>query len=222
MNRKRWLGGLVGLGMLTCFVAGCDDGEGDALTPEEAAAIAGLIGKASVGPLLGQAVGQLPPNGPTASSDHAGGVKEYDFDKPCSESGSVNLSGTADFEFGAGGATVRIEGTIALDDCAEKTDDGVTYTLNGSIDHVVDAAISFSGAVIRVELDGSATGSVTWSNEDDGGSGVCEVDVTLDVTVTVDKEAGSWEVEGGMTGTVCGISVEAEAKSWLKKVWDVF
>jgi len=56
MNRKRWLGGLVGLGMLTCFVAGCDDGEGDALTPEEAAAIAGLIGKASVGPLLGQAV----------------------------------------------------------------------------------------------------------------------------------------------------------------------
>ena len=218
MTRKRWLSGLIGLGLIAMFAAACDDGEGDALTPEEAAALARLIGEASVGPVLGETVGALPPNGP-APTAHAGGVKEYDFDKPCSEGGSVNLAGRAEFEFGEDGGTVRIEGTVDFEDCAEKTDEGVTFTLNGRIGHQLAAVVSYSDGIVRVEVDGSANGSVAWKNEDDGGSGVCEVDATIDVTVEVDKEAGTWEMEGGITGTVCGISVEADAKDWLKKGW---
>ncbi len=219
MTRKRWLSGLIGLGMLSVFVAACDDGEGDALTPEEAEALARLIGEASIGPVLGETVGALPPGGP-APNANAGGTKEYDFDKECSKGGSVNLSGTADYEFGETGGTVRIEGAITFDDCGEKTDDGVTYTLGGRIDHLIEAVIGSSDGIFRVEVDGTANGSVAWKNEDDGGSGVCEVDVTIDLTVEVDKEAGTWEVEGGMTGTVCGISVEADASDWLDKGWE--
>ena len=215
MTRKRWLSGLIGLGILAIFAAGCDDGEGDALTPEEAEALVRLIGEASIGPVLGETVGAWPPGGP-APAAHAGGTKEYDFDKPCSEGGSVNLAGQADYEFGETGGTVQIDGAVTFDDCGEKTDDGVTYTLNGGIDHLIEAVISSSDGIFRVEVDGSASGSVAWKNEDDGGSGVCEVDVTIDVTVEVDKDAGTWEVEGGLTGTVCGISVDVEAKDWLK------
>lgn len=215
MTRKRWLNGLIGLGMLSIFVTACDDGGGDALTPEEAEALARLIGEASIGPVLGETVGAWTPGGP-APTAHAGGTKEYDFDKSCSGGGSVNLAGKADYDFGETGGTVQIEGAITFDDCAEETGDGVTYTLNGGIDHLIEAVISVADGVFRIEADGSASGSVAWKNEDDGGSGVCEVDVTIDVTVEVDKEAGTWDLEGGLTGTVCGIAVEAGAKDWLK------
>ena len=211
MTAKRWISGLIGIGMLACFAAGCDDGEGDALTPEEAAALAKLIGRASVGPLVGQSLGSLPPNGPAHMA-----AKEYDFDVPCSEGGSANLSGTADFDFGEDGKSFQTEGTITFDHCAEKTDDDVTFTLTGSIDMLLHGLVSFSDGVARIELDGSWNGSVAWENEDDGSSGVCEVDVTLDATIEIDLETKSYDAEGGLTGTVCGISVEGDADDWLK------
>ena len=211
MTAKRWISGLVGIGMLAFFVAGCDDGEGDALTPEEAAALAQVIGRASVGPLLDQSLGSLPPDDRAHMA-----AKEYDFDKPCSEGGSVNLSGTADFGLGEDDKSVEIEGTITFDHCAEKTDDDVTFTLDGSIDMRLHALFSLSDATLRIKVDGSWTGSVAWENEDDGSSGVCEVDVTLDATIEIDKEGGNYEVEGGLTGTVCGISVDGDVGDWLK------
>ena len=140
MTAKRWISGLVGIGMLAFFAAGCDDGEGDALTPEEAAALAQVIGRASVGPLLDQSLGSLPPDDRAHMA-----AKEYDFDKPCSEGGSVNLSGTADFGLGEDEKSVEIEGTITFDHCAEKTDDDVTFTLDGSIDMRLHALFSLSG-----------------------------------------------------------------------------
>jgi len=215
MTGRNRVGGLFVIGMLAFSMAGCNDGEGDTLTPEEAAALAELIGKASVGSVGGQLSGLLPPSGPAADLR---GTKEYDFDKDCSEGGSVNLSGTADYDLGEDAVRLEIDGTVAFDHCAEKTDDGVTYTLTGSIDHLLHAVAGFSDHIVRVEVNGTANGSVGWDNGD-GGSGVCEVDVTIDVTVEFDKEAWSWEVEGGVTGTVCGISVEADASDWLGKVW---
>ena len=219
MTVKRRIGSLIGIGVVACLAAGCDDGEGDALTPEEAAALAELIGRTSFDPLVSQSLGSLPAEGSTAPSAQKGGVKEYDFDKSCSEGGSVNLSGTADYDFGEDGFGVEVDGTIAFDHCAEKTDDGVTYALTGGIDHLVRMSGGYSEGTVGVEVDGTATGSVDWENEDDGSSGVCEVDVTIDVAIEFDKEGWSWEVEGGVTGTVCGISVDVEAKNWLKKGW---
>ena len=211
MAGKRWISGLVGIGMLSCFVAGCDDGEGDALTPEEAAAIAKMIGGATVGPLLGQSLGSLPPDGRAMTA------KEYDFDVPCSEGGSVNLSGTADSDFGEDDKSVEIEGTISFDHCAEKMEDGETITLTeGSIDQLLHVLFSSSVGTARVKVDGSWSGSVAWENEDDGSSGVCEVDVTLDATIEIDMETKSYDVEGGVTGTVCGILVDADADDWVK------
>jgi len=218
MTRRNRVGGLILIGTLAFSVAGCNDGGGDTLTPEEAEALAELIGRASFGPVVGQSLGSLPPEG-SAPAARAGGAKEYDFDKDCSEGGSVNLSGTADFDLSKEDKSIEIDGTVTFDHCAENTDDGVTYTLTGSIDHLFHVMASFAGGTIRVEVADSASGSVGWENGDDGSSGVCEVDVTVDVTVEVDNEAGSWDVEGGVTGTVCGISVEADAKDWLKKGW---
>lgn len=215
MTGRHRVGGLVLMGVLAFAAAGCGDGEGDALTPEEAAALAELIGRASLGSLDGQLLGSLPPEGAAAD---VGGDKDYDFDKACAEGGSANLSGTAGFSLGEGALRLEIDGSVAFDHCAEKTDDGVTYTLTGSIDHLLHATASYSEGAVRVEVDGTADGDVGWEN-DDGGSGVCEVDVTIDVTVEIDKDAGSWDAEGGLTGTVCGVSVEADAGDWLKKDW---
>ncbi|MDE2762653.1 MAG: hypothetical protein OXQ94_18970 [Gemmatimonadota bacterium] len=216
MTCRHRISGLIAVGMLAFSAAGCYDGEGDALTPEEAAALAELIGRASLGPVDAQLVGSVPPG---ATAARSGGAKEYDFDKECSKGGSVNLSGTATFDSGEDAVRIEIDGAVRFDHCAETTDDGVTYALTGGVDHLLEVVGSFSGDVVRVEVEGSASGSVGWENLDDGSSGVCEVDVTIDVAVEVDKGAGTWEVEGGLTGTVCGISVEADAEEWLKKGW---
>ena len=215
MTGRHRVGSLFVIAMLAFSAAGCNDREGDTLTPEEAAALAELIGRASLGAVEGQLPGALPPPAPAADLR---GTKEYDFDKDCSEGGSVNLSGTADYEIGEDALSLEVDGTVAFDHCAEETDDGVTYTLTGSIDHLLHAVAGFSDGTVRVEVNGTATGSVDWE-DDDGGSGVCEVDVTIDVTVEFNKEAGSWDAEGGVTGTVCGISVEVDAGDWLDKGW---
>lgn len=217
MTWKNRVCGLVGIAMLACLAAGCDDGEGDELTPEEAAALAELIG-VSVVPVAGQSLVSLLPDGSGAAAAGAGGSIDYDFDKPCAEGGSVNLSGTADYEIGSDVKTVDIDGTVAFHNCAETTDDGDTYTLTGSIDHLLRMAISWSDGSYRIKVDGTADGSVGWER-DDGSSGVCEVDVTIDATFEVDAKNWTWEAEGGVTGTVCGISVDADAKDWTKKGW---
>lgn len=216
MTRTRLVSGLIGTGMLAFFAAGCDDGAGDALTPEEAAALAGLIGR-SVMPLADQPLLPLPPDGTTAPTAHAAGAKEYDFDKPCSEGGSVNLSGVANIAFEDEGIGMEVDGTVAFRRCGETTDDGVAYTLTGSVDHLFQVVASWSDGTVHIEVDGSANGSVGWENEDEGSSGVCEVDVTVDIAIDIDKENGTWDVEGGVTGTVCGISVDVDAGDWSKK-----
>lgn len=219
MTWKSRVGGLVGIGMLACLAAGCDDGEGDELTPEEAAALAELIGASvSVVPLAGQSFVSLLPDGSGAAAARAGGTIDYDFDKPCAEGGSVDLSGTADYYLGNDVKRVEVDGTVAFDNCAETTDDGDTYALTGSIDHLLRMAISWSDRSYRIEVDGSADGRVRWE-KDDGGSGVCEVNVTIDATFEVDAKNWNWEAEGGVTGTVCGISVDADAGDWTKKGW---
>ena len=215
MTGRPRVGGLFVIAMLAFSAAGCNDREGDTLTPEEAAALAELIGRASLGAVEGQlrgwgfGFGAPPPPGPAAD---LWGSTEYDFDKDCSEGGSVYLSGTEYYEFGEDGLSLELDGPVAFDHCAEETDDGVTYALTGSVFHLLQAAVGFWDGAVRVEVHGTATGSVDWE-DGDGGSGVwCEVDVAIDVTV-IDKEAGR------VTGTVCGISVEVDAGDWLDKRW---
>ena len=61
---------------------------------------------------------------------------------------------------------------------------------------------------IVLDVDGTWDGSVSWENEDDGTSGVCEVDVALDATIEIDIATGDHDVTGSLTGTVCGVSVD--------------
>jgi len=191
------------MGMLALVAAGCDEAERDAITAVEADAVAKLITDATVGAWWGRSGGSVPP-----ADDLLTANEEYDEIVECPEGGTMHLEGT--IQSSEDGSSSRMEGTITFDNCAAKTEDGETIVLTeGTINDLLEARIATDdGLSVRIDLHGSWDGSVAWENEDDGSSGVCDVDVTLDATITFDLATGTWEVEGGLSGTVCGDPVD--------------
>jgi len=204
MEGTRWIRSFIGMGMLALVVAGCDEAERDAITAVEADAVARVITDATVGAWWGQAGASVTPNDGLQLMTK----EEYDEIVECPEGGTMHLKGT--IESSEDGSSTKIEGTITFDNCASKTEDGETVVLTeGTINDLLEVRIATDdGLSVRIDLDGSWDGSVSWENEDDGSSGVCDVDVTLDVTITLNLETGTWDAEGGITGTVCGQSVD--------------
>ena len=204
MTRNRWINGSVGVGMLALFAASCDNAERDAITPDEARAIAQVIVGASQS-AGGQFGGAVPPNDLAAGGADVE-VGEYDITLNCSEGGTVNLKGTIEEDEEVG--YFKQEGINTFDNCAEKTEDGETITLTeGSIDGVL-LLVRVDGSSSR--LDGSWSGNVSWES-DDGGSGKCEVDLTAEATFRIDPGTGNVVgVNGRVKGTICGVSLDED------------
>lgn len=202
MTGKRWFTGLIGIGMLAVIVAGCEEAERDAITSVEADAVAKVITDATLG-AWGNSTGSLPPDGGTALM----ALEEYDYEVPCPEGGSIHLKGTIDTS--DDGSSSKMEGTMTFKNCAKMTEDGETIVLTeGTIDDMLHARVGGDGSTVTLGLDGSWNGSVSWENEDDGSSGVCDIDVTLEATIEIDMVTGEHDVDGGLSGTVCGVSVD--------------
>ncbi len=185
----------IGVGMLAGFLAGCDSTMApDPMTKEDAVAVAELIGGVSAEPLYDEAVAIA-----------AGAQETLDLEEECPAGGSVKLSGTID----ADDSVTTIDATATYDSC----DDG-RIAITGSVDELHHIGYGVSDGTVDLEGSVDWTGSVDWVKAD-GSSGSCEVEVRLEATAEIDIETGVWEnVDGGMSGTVCGISVEGDVGSW--------
>ena len=192
MARKQWISGLVGVGMLAFFAASCDNAD-DAITPDEARAVARAILGAS------QAVYGQPDDLAAAGADVE--VRDYDDTEDCPYGGTVTLKGTIEEDKEAG--TMKQEGTITYDNC----DVGEITVVEGRLNMLI--VVSGHG------MAGSWAGNV-FVESDDGGSSECEVDLTAELTFRVDPNNNivvGWD--GHMTGTICGVSVDENMQGGL-------
>ncbi len=143
----------------------------------------------------------------------------------CSEGGSINLQGTVmlgasddgqlvqnyDFSFAPSGCVVTVENaTFVLDSNSGIRQQGMVSleVLEG------DNALTLAIPIIN-----TGTGTVNWELDDR--SGMCDMNLSTDATVSLtlgsDPDAGilldaDMDVEGGTTGTLCGIEVELPAE----------
>lgn len=194
-SNGRITAGFVGVGMLTGLLAGCDESIApEPMTEEDAIAVAALIGGVSAGPLYDEGVAVA-----------AGAQETFDLEAECPAGGSVKLSGTIDGDDSA----TKIDATATYGRC----DDG-RIAVSGSVDELHHLRHDVSDGTVHLAGHVDWTGSVDWAKAD-GSRGSCEVDVRLEATAEVNIETGIWEnVDGGMSGTVCGVSVEGEVGDW--------
>lgn len=198
-STKRITGSLIGAGLPAglLLLAACDGGmTPDPITKEDAVAVAELIGGASAGPLYDEG---------TAAAE--GARETFELEEECPRGGSVKLSGTVDAD--DDGGSVEIDATAEYDRC----DDG-RIEITGTVNELHQLQFDVSDGTVHLEGSVDWTGEVDWVKAD-GGSGSCEVDVTLEAKAEVDIETGIWSaVSGGMSGVVCGHSVEGGVFNW--------
>jgi len=196
--------------MLACLAVACESGGPDAITRDEAAAITELVGNVTVGPLVELSMRE----GPRGRSG------EFNRERECPEGGTVSISGTMSAERGEGVRTRELRVTTEFDRCTRTSRDGVTMALTGTIEKELTKTVTYEDDVVSIGMDGTWTGSVAWENLDDDTSGVCEIDVTMDIDIVIDRANRSREVEGGVTGTVCGVEVDTkDRRGWLKPLF---
>ena len=186
----------VGLALIVGLGACSDDSSptdsGDALTQAEvevmmeAMAAAGGAGFVPVGMGAAEAAGAL------------SGDQQFSFDEttPCSQGGSVNISGTMSFSEGHG--NVNLDMTQVHQDCVESApSDGSIWTFNGS----PSIQMTLSGTVSEdhVDIQGNQQGGISWSS--DGRSGTCNIDVSY--SLIGDEHGGTATVNG----SVCGVNI---------------
>lgn len=188
--------GLMGVGMLAGLLTGCDSTTApDWFTREDAIAVAELVGGVSAGSLYGEGVAS------------AAGAQDVVVEARCPAGGSTKWSGTVD---AAGdGISFEVEATATYDRC----DDGA-IEVSGSVVELHDLQLEVSGGTVHLDGGVNWTGDVDWAKAD-GSSGSCEVGVRLEAAAEVDIETGTWtNMDGGLSGTVCGISVEGDVGDW--------
>ena len=211
MKPRRLITQVAALGTLGLWVAACATDPPRELTESEAMMIAELMGGSVVGPAVDETLGSMLFSD---LADNRGPTYEREID--CPEGGTATLSGTLDIRIGLSGLHADSEGSVAFDACADRTEDDVVIEITGGIDFEgeVEATVDLDDQVAYASVEGSAEGSVDWEIEEEGESGVCEVDVALDVDVEVDFGDGDFGdpvVEGGVTGTVCGHVIDFDA-----------
>lgn len=217
MKRKRRIEKAAATGMLACLATACESGGPDAITQDEATAIAELVGNATVGPLVELSVRAARPGRRAADDGPRGRSGDFDRERECPEGGTVSISGTVSGERGEGGGTVEMRVTTEFDRCTRTSRGGVAISLTGTVEKELAKTVAHEDNVVSVGVDGTWTGSVAWENPDNDGSGVCEIDVTVDLDIVIDRENRSREVEGGVTGTVCGVEVDTKnRRGWLR------
>ena len=216
MKRKRRIEKSAVMGMLACFAVACESGGPDAITQDEANAIAELVGNMTIGPLV--ELSGAADLGRNATEDRPRGRSgDFDRERECPEGGTVSISGTMSAERGEDSRTRELRVTTEFDHCTRTNREGVTMALTGTVRKELTKTATYEDNVVSISMDGTWAGSVAWENPDEDTSGVCEIDVTIDIDIVIDRENRSREVEGGVTGTVCGVEVDTKnRRGWLK------
>ncbi len=183
------------------FAAGaCDESPtnvGD-LSQAEAEALAEVVGAQVINGAFGAS------QRGTAASGPAAAIVSYEeslsFTGECEFGGTVSvdadLQGQVDDQTGEG--TVSFTLTQIHDGCVGESDDGTVFTLYGAPS--VTAQLDMEVSEEMFAFDGSFDGAVDWTAGEDR-EGTC----TIDVTFSVDTNAGMQSGSASMQGSVCGI-----------------
>ena len=210
MKPRRLITQVAALGTLGLWVAACATDPPRELTESEAMTIAEMMGATVVDPAVEETVGAIPFFG---RADPQG--LDYEHEVDCPEGGTAALSGTVDVQIDDSSFSANSEGSVDFDSCAGRTYEDDVVALTGGIDFAlaIVATVSLSERVVYISAEGSAEGSLEWEIAEEGESGVCEVDVALDVDIELRGgfPGGEFVVEGGVTGTVCGHDVDFDA-----------
>lgn len=126
---------------------------------------------------------------------------------PCPVDGTFSVSGSLDGTIDA--ATEDIDATYTLEHthsgCVVPHEGtGLEFTLDGhpSVTHTYDLLVQGGESV---DLSGSIEGAVDWAT-DDGRSGTCPIDFTIDVSgFSLSETTGSLSVS--VDGSVCGVDI---------------
>ena len=143
----------------------------------------------------------------------------------CSEGGSINLQGTVMLGASDGGQLVQnYDFSLAPSGCVV-TVENATFMLDSNSGIRQQGMVSLeaiegdNALTLAIPIVNTGTGTVDWELDDR--SGMCDVDLSTDVTVSLtlgsDPDADTLldlnvDVEGGTTGTLCGIEVERPAE----------
>lgn len=223
MTLRRWIDRLGAAGVLACFAAACEGGGPEALTEDEATAVLEMVGSAIVGPLAEVADGSANADGGATDDRGRGGrrgEREFESERDCPGGGTVTISGTTGGEGDRESRTRDMRVDTEFDRCTRTNREDITLTLTGTIAHDLAKATTRDGNVVTTSMDGTWTGSVAWEKPDEDESGVCEIDVTMGVEIVIDREGRTREVEGGVTGTACGVEVDTmNRRRWLSDLF---
>ena len=209
MKSRRLIAQVASMVTLGLWMAGCATDPPRELTESETMTITEMVGGTVIRPAMEETIeailffGQADPQG-----------LDYEHKVDCPEGGTVALSGTVDVEVVDDWSfSADSEGSAGFDSCAGRTDEDVVIAFTGGIDFALTivATMSLAHRVVYVSAEGSADGSLEWEIAEEGESGVCEVDVALDVDMEIDFRGGEPVIEGGATGTVCGYIVDFDA-----------
>ena len=170
------------------------------------------------------AFGAIPEEDDTVTPEDLLSGFPVDTTYACSEGGSINLQGTV--TLGASedsGLTLNHDLLFVPSGCVVTVEDA-TFTLNSQAGMRDQGMISLDvsedddGATITVATTSVSTGIVDWELKDR--SGMCDVDLSTDVTLSLTVGPGpdadlldfNVDVEGGTTGTLCNIEVNRPAE----------
>lgn len=193
-----------GLLLLLSFVAAaCGEDApfavGDALTEEEAAALAEMV-------VTQGFENAYSPTGPVTAPAAVPVSYEQQVEAPCPEGGTVTIdvSMNGDIDEQSGNADVTISQAMYHQDCSGAHEEtGRVFTLNSVGE---DPSTTFTADVtVQNESDfsysGSLNGRIDWATDDDR-SGSCDLGVDFEMTGTAE---GGFSISAG--GQVCGVNV---------------
>ena len=224
MTRRRWIyDDLVAASVLALFAAACEGGGPEAMTQDEAAAVLEMVGITTVGPLVELSGGLANQRGGATDDRGQGGRSregEFERQRECPEGGTVVVSGTIRAEGDRESRTMQMQVSTEFDDCTRTNREDITLTLDGTVAQELTKTTTYREDVVTIEMDGTWTGRVAWEKPDEDESGVCEIDVTMDVDIVIDRENRNRKVEGGVSGTACGVEVHTrKMREWLSVLW---
>ena len=209
MNSRRLIAQVAALGALGPWVVACStDHPPRELTESEAMMIVQLMGGTVVGPALEAAAEAMRSTG----EEDAQGLT-YEHEADCPEGGTAAHSGAVDVEIDDSSYSANSEGSVDFESCAGRTEEDVVIAFTGGIDVAssVEGRVSLSDRMAYMSAEGSAEGSLEWEIAEEGESGVCEVDMAIDIDLEIGFPGGERVVEGGVTGTVCGHVIDFDA-----------
>jgi len=190
----------------TAALAACD--AGGATGPRDArltAVQAASLNRALLNSGARYASGGVPAGARGTRSTNAVGSGTFSFTfnttVPCTPSGNTGVAGTLGGSVDAVARSGAVQANLAFthQNCAIKTDDGTTFTLNGDprIDVTLNAASGETTGFTAFQL--TEVGAFNWSRSD-GSSGHCNVNVSANLV------AGTQTVQ--LAGTFCGFLVD--------------